>query len=241
MSIQIFSKSIAARRRTSTTVRRRASSLLAALLLLSVTTVVDSAPPPAGTSIGNQASATYTDASNTPRSTTSNVAITIVQQVASFTLTADGARFAAPGGQVFYPHTVLNTGNGIDTFNLSVANNASGDNFDLTSLSLYADGNGDGLPDNATPITTTGPLASGASFRFVAMGIVPATETAGRVAVITVTASGTATATPAPSQINTDTTTVTANAVVNVTKALSANSGPPGSGPYTVTLTLVKT
>jgi uncharacterized repeat protein (TIGR01451 family) len=205
--------------------------------LLSITTLVESAPPPAGTSIGNQASATYTDASNTPRSTTSNVAITIVQQVASFTLTADGARFAAPGGQVFYPHTVLNTGNGIDAFNLSVANNAAGDNFDLTSLALYADGNGDGLPDNATPITTTGPLAAGANFRFVAMGIVPATETAGRVALITVTASGTATPTPAPAQSNTDTTTVTANAVVNVTKALSANSGPPGSGPYTVTLT----
>jgi len=214
MSIQIFSKSIAAlRRRSNTIVRSGTPSLLAALLLLSITTLVESAPPPAGTSIGNQASATYTDASNTPRSTTSNVAITIVQQVGSFTLTADGARFAAPGGQVYYPHTVLNTGNGIDTFNLSVANNASGDNFDLTSLSLYADGNGDGLPDNATPITTTGPLASGASFRFVAMGIVPATETAGRVAVITVTASGTATPTPAPAQINTDTTTVTANAV----------------------------
>ncbi len=238
MSIKIFSKSIAAlKRRSNTAVRRGAPSLLAALLLLSITTLVESAPPPAGTSIGNQASATYTDASNTPRSTTSNVAITIVQQVASFTLTADGARFAAPGGQVFYPHTVLNTGNGIDTFNLSVANNAAGDNFDLTSLALYADGNGDGLPDNATPITTTGPLAAGANFRFVAMGIVPATETAGRVAIITVTASGTATPTPAPAQINTDTTTVTANAVVNVTKALSANSGPPGSGPYTVTLT----
>ena len=238
MSISIFSKSIAAlRRRANRTARAGMPSLvLSALLLLSIATLVDSAPPPAGTSIGNQASATYTDASNTPRSTTSNVAITIVQQVASFTLTADGARFAAPGGQVVYPHTVLNTGNGIDTFNLSVTNSA-GDNFDLTSLTLYADANGDGLPDNATPITSTGPLPAGASFRFVAMGIVPATETAGRVAIITVTASGTATPTPAPAQTNTDTTRVTANAVINVTKALSANSGPPGSGPYTVTLT----
>jgi trimeric autotransporter adhesin len=239
MSTQSLSKSIAALwRRANKPVRYATRSLpLAALLLFSAATLVESAPPPAGTSIGNQASATYTDASNTPRSTTSNVAITIVQQVASFTLTADGSRFAAPGGQVYYPHTVLNTGNGTDTFNLSVANNASGDNFDLASLALYADANGDGLPDNATPIASTGPLASGASFRFVAMGIIPATETAGSVAIITVTASGTATATPAPAQINTDTTTVTANAVVNVTKALSANSGPPGSGPYTVTLT----
>ncbi|MCI0743821.1 MAG: hypothetical protein L0Y58_00295 [Verrucomicrobia subdivision 3 bacterium] len=213
----------------------RSTFLVLSLLLCSIT-FVGSAPPPAGTSIGNQASATYTDASNTPRSTTSNVAITIVQQVASFTLTADGARFAAPGGQVYYPHTVVNTGNGSDTFNLSVANSA-GDNFDLNSLALYADANGDGLPDNATPITTTGPLVSGASFRFVALGIVPATETAGRIAIITVTASGTATATPAPAQNNTDTTTVTGNAVINVTKSISASSGSAGSGPYTITLT----
>jgi trimeric autotransporter adhesin len=237
MSTQFSSRLIAAlRRHVSKTARQtRRSAVL--LLLLCTTMLVDSAPPPAGTSIGNQASATYTDASNTPRSTTSNVAITIVQQVASFTLTSDGAKFAAPGGQVYYPHTVANTGNGTDTFNLSVANNASGDNFDLTSLALYADANGDGLPDNATPISSTGPLAAGGTFRFVALGIVPASETAGRTAIITVTASGTATATPAPAQINTDTTTVTGNAVVNVNKALSANSGPPGSGPYTVTLT----
>ena len=206
------------------------------LVLLCGAGALESAPP-AGTSIGNQASATYTDASNTPRSTTSNIAITIVQQVASFTLTADGAKFAAAGSQVYYPHTLVNTGNGSDTFNLSVVNNAAGDNFDLTSLALYADVNGDGLPDDATVINTTGPLIAGATFRFVAMGIVPGTETAGRTAVITVTASGTATATPAPAQSNTDTTTVTGNAVINVTKTISASSGPPGSGPYTITLT----
>lgn len=206
-----------------------------ALALLSAT-LLKSAPP-AGTSIGNQASATYTDASNTPRSTTSNVAITIVQQVASFTLSASQAKFSPAGAQVYYAHTIVNTGNGTDTFDLSVLNNPAGDNFDLTSLALYDDANGDGLPDNATPIVSSGPIAAGASFYFVAMGIVPGTETAGRTAVITVTASGTATGTPAPAQNNLDTTTVTGNAVINVTKAMSANSGPPGSGPYTVTLT----
>src|SRR5687768_9953223 len=139
-----------------------------ALALLSATFLKSA--PPAGTSIGNQASATYTDASNTPRSTTSNVAITIVQQVASFSLTASQAKFSPAGAQVYYAHTVLNTGNGADTFNLSVANNPAGDNFDLTSLALYEDANGDGLPDNGTPITSTGPLAAGASYFFVAMG-----------------------------------------------------------------------
>ncbi|HEX5632849.1 MAG TPA: hypothetical protein VFX50_06455, partial [Gemmatimonadales bacterium] len=49
------------------------------------------AAPPAGTSIGNQATASYLDATSTPRTATSNLVTTIVQQVASFTLTADGS------------------------------------------------------------------------------------------------------------------------------------------------------
>ena len=196
------------------------------------------APPPAGQQIGNQASATYTDASNTPRTATSNVAITTVQQVSAFTLTADGqAKFAAPGGQVSYPYTLVNTGNGIDTFTLSVANNPSGDNFDLNSLTLYADANGDGLPDNNTALTSTGPLAAGATYKFVAVGTVPGSATASQTAILTATAAGTATATPAAAENNTATTTVTGNAVVNLTKSLSTSSGAAGSGPYTVTLT----
>src|SRR5262245_3740741 len=74
------------------------------------------AAPPAGTSIGNQASATYLDASSTSRTVTSNLVTTIVQQVASFTLTANGNVTAAPGGQAVFPHILTNTGNGGDTF-----------------------------------------------------------------------------------------------------------------------------
>src|SRR5262245_2269862 len=149
-----FSRLFRTQSAPSHSLRRNALTFFRTLSLFALVALVpdatESAPPPAGTSIGNQASATYTDSSNTPRTATSNVAITIVQQVASFTLTTDGqARFATPGGQVSFPHTLRNTGNGLDTFNLTVANNA-GDNFDLTSLTLYADANGDGLPDNAT-------------------------------------------------------------------------------------------
>ena len=197
---------------------------------------LESAAPPAGTSIGNQASATYTDSSNTPRTATSNVAITIVQQVSSFSITTDGqAKQSAAGGQVFFPHTISNTGNGTDTFTLSVTN-ATGDNFDLTSLALYADLNGDGLPDNNTAITSSGPLAAGATFKFVAVGTVPGSATAAQTASIVITAAGTATASPAVAAANTDTVTVTANGVVTVTQSLSSNSGAAGSGPYTVTI-----
>ncbi len=111
-------------RMTSTTSRgffQKTRLLLAVLLLALVGSVAYAVAPPANTSIGNQASATYTDASNTQRTATSNTVITIVQQVASFTLTTDGqAKPGAPGGQAVYPHTLTNTGNGSDTFTLSV-------------------------------------------------------------------------------------------------------------------------
>src|SRR5258708_16568984 len=60
----------------------------------------------AGTSIGNQASATYTDSSSVSRTATSNVVTTVVQQVASLTLTANGAKTSSPGRPGIYPHTL---------------------------------------------------------------------------------------------------------------------------------------
>ena len=77
------------------------------------------AAPAAGTVIGNQATATYTDAGGTPRTATSNLVQTTVSQVKSFTLTANGARTAAAGQTVYYPHTITNTGNGTDTYTLN--------------------------------------------------------------------------------------------------------------------------
>src|SRR5262245_12915286 len=74
------------------------------------------AAPPAGTTIGNQATATYQDAAANTYTVSSNPVTTIVQQVASLTLTADGVRVAAPGGQAVFPHVITNTGNGSDTF-----------------------------------------------------------------------------------------------------------------------------
>ncbi len=215
--------------------------LRTAAALCALSAIAYAVAPPANTQIGNSATATYTDATNTSRTTTSNTVVTVVQQVSSFALTADQSKFAAPGGQVYYPHTIVNTGNGTDTFTIGATNNAAGDNFDLTNLALFADANGDGLPDNATPITTTGPVIGGATYKFVAVGIVPGSALTTQTAVISVTAIGTATGTPAAQQTNTDTTTVTNNAVVSVTKSVSSSSGGPGSGPHTFTLTYTNT
>ena len=214
----------------------RSFALLALALLFLCCGTAFATPPAAGTSIGNQASATYSDASGTSRTVTSNTVQTVVQQVASTTLTANGAKTATPGGMVYYPHTVTNTGNGSDTFSL-VAANVAGNTFNTTGLAIYAD-NGAGQPTGAA-ITSTGVLAAGASFHLVVAATVPSTATAGQTSALTVTATSLFSSTQ--TAINTDTTTVTTNAVVNVTLSVSASSGAAGSGPYTYTLTYTNT
>jgi uncharacterized repeat protein (TIGR01451 family) len=196
------------------------------------------AAPPAGSTIGNQATASYLDATSTARTATSNLVTTIVQQVASLTLTANGNVISAPGGQASFPHTLTNTGNGSDSFSLTPAN-LGGDNFDLSGLSIYADVNGDGVPDNFTPLASTGPLAAGAAFRFVLVGNVPGVQVGGDIARATVTAVSVFDA--GQTAFNTDVVTVSGNAVLNVTKAISAPSGASPSGPYTYTLTYTNT
>ena len=193
------------------------------------------AAPPAGTTIGNQAAATYTDASAVSRSATSNTVNTIVQQVAALTLTAPQIKPATPGSPITFPHTITNTGNGTDTFTLAAANNA-GDNFDLNGLVVYADANCDGSADNATPITSTGAIAAGASVCVVVSSTVPNSALSGQSALLTLTATSNFTNTVTAS--NQDTVTVTANAVVGITKTLiGSTSGAPGSGPYTYQIT----
>jgi trimeric autotransporter adhesin len=211
-------------------------SLVFLLLLVFASTVVFAAPPAAGTSIGNQASATYTDGSGITRTVTSNTVQTVVQQVASLTLTANGAKTASIGSTVYYPHTLTNTGNGSDTFSLA-AINAAGSAFNMTGITIYAD-NGSGLPTGPA-LTTSGVLAAGSTFKFVVAATVPPTATSGQTNSLTVTATSVFNATQTAS--NTDVTTVTANAVINVTKSVSASSGAAGSGPYTYTLVYTNT
>src|SRR5262245_53288316 len=143
------------------------------------------AAAPAGTTIGNQASATYTDAGSVTRTVTSNAVVTVVQQVASLTLTANNTKTGAIGGQMYFPHTLTNTGNGPDTFTLAPGQSGT---VTLTGVAFYADANGDGIPDSSTAITTTGQIASGAVFKFVASGTIPGSAVAGNTNTLTVTA-----------------------------------------------------
>ena len=214
--------------------------LFAAFLLALAAMPAHAAVPAAGSSISNQASASYTDGSNVPRTVTSNVVSTTVTQVASLTLTAPGAQTATPGSVVYYPHTLTNTGNGSDTFNLTAVSATTP--FEMTNVQIFAD-NGSGQP-TGLPITSTGPIAAGAAFKFIVVGTLPATATATQTNVITV--NGASALTPARNLSNLDTTTVTTNAVVTLTKAVSVASGPSPANagaqvPYTYTLTYTNT
>ncbi len=219
-------------RRVATTLGRTLTAV--AVLALAVFVRPALAAPPAGTTIGNQATATYQDAASNSYTVTSNPVTTVVQQVASLTLTANGTRVAAPGGQAVFPHVLTNTGNGTDAFSLAASNQGS-DNFDITGLVLYVDADGNGVPDDFIPVTTTGPLAAGSSYRFVAVGSVPGTRVSGDISNIRVNAVSTFDG--GQTAFNTDQVTVSTNAVVNVTKSLSASNGAAPSGPYTYTLT----
>lgn len=216
----------------------RLSFGVTAALITFAAPAVHAAAPLAGSTIGNQATATYTDASNMTHTTTSNITLTVIQQVGSVTITNDQSRSVAPGGQAVFPHTLTNTGNGPDTFGLAVAQ-LSGDNFDLTNAAVYADANGDGLPDSSTSINTTGLIAPGATFRFVVVGTVPGSQTNGQTGKVRVT--GTSTFDNTKSNNNTDTVTAGANAVVQVTQSVSGTGGASPSGPYTFTLTFTNT
>ena len=207
---------------------------MAAIFLLAG--VAHAAAPLAGTSIGNQASASYVDQSSVTRNVTSNVVTTIVQQVAALTLQQGLSKTVSAGSQVSYPLTLTNTGNGTDTYNLTQTNSGA---FVFTSVTFYADANGDGVADNTTPITSTTALAPGGVFRFVAVGNVPTTAT--NLQVDTMVVTGASVFTPATTASVTDTTTITTNAVINVNKSMSAISGASPSTGYTVTLTYSNT
>lgn len=213
---------------------RNTNTVLVALLLGVLSPSLGWALTAADTLIRNQASATFKDETGAVYNVTSNMVETLVQQVAGLELTQSQTKLASAGGTVDFPHVVTNTGNGKDSYPLTVGNLASGD-FTFGNISFYADANQDGQADDLTkPITTTPELKPGESFSFVSIANVPGSAAAGNQGSYTLVANSAFT--PATVASNTDTAKVTDQAIMDVTKSLSANAGKAGSGNYTVTL-----
>nr|WP_246351177.1 hypothetical protein [Deinobacterium chartae] len=143
---------------------------------------------PAGTRIQNQASATYEDASGKTLSSTSNQVLTIVNPVASLSITPNGdetqpgqQQNATPGQTVYFPYILTNTGNATDSFTLDAPQIAGSITAVPGSIKYYLDANNNGLldPGENTPITRINSLAADASASFIVAYTVPTNAAAG--------------------------------------------------------------
>jgi len=184
-------------------------SLIAAATLMAANGAY--AATAAGTQISNTASATYTDSTGT-KTVQSNTVITTVQQVASLTLSSGTTKNGAAGATVVYAHTITNNSNAADTFTLSQTNAGV---FQMANVQFFADANGDGVADDATPISVTPSVAVGGSYKFVAVATLPAGAATGATNALTVKATSVFANTVSQSAV--DTTTVAAGAALDMT------------------------
>jgi uncharacterized repeat protein (TIGR01451 family) len=145
----------------------------------------------AGTQIKNLATVTYEDAAGNVYSAQSNEAIVTVAQVYTATLGVDSDATAAPGQIVYLPYVLTNTGNGVDTFDLSAANGITGgDNVDSANITIYNDVNGNGVPDAGEQAISSVTLNANVDnvANLVVAVEVPAAATAGQTLGVTLTA-----------------------------------------------------
>lgn len=147
--------------------------------------------PPAGTHIPSRASATYLSTPNGIRQTVqSNVVEIIILPQAALILTNNQEVARAPGASIGLPHRLTNVGNIPVTCTINVRN-TSADDYDINSLSLVHDVNGNGAADPGEPVLPqdgTVSLHPEAFMDFVILGSVPGTIPADKRALIALTA-----------------------------------------------------
>ncbi len=191
------------------------------------------AAPGAGERIGNQASATYTNASGDTIKVTSNKVETVVQQIAGVDIAVDTAETGVPGGKVFLPHTITNLGNGADSFTLAGTDGGTGTfDFNDTTIKIFADADRDGVADSTTPIMSTPVLNPNEVFGIIVEAVVPSGATANQTDTISISA----TSVLDPTNVfdsNTDTITVSTGAVTELQKSMTVSdtSGDGKIGP----------
>ncbi len=207
---------------------------LAAVAMGTVAAPAYAVAPPADTIIGNQAIATYQNAVGETITVESNLVETIVNQVAGVDIEVDTTKEGAPGSLVYFPHTITNTGNGPDIFDLTAVDDDTG-TLPITPV-IYADVDLDGVPDSLTPITSTPSLNPGEVFGVVIGTQIPTTATPTDTEEVTVTVTSQTTNT-VTDQV-TDTLDVSIGAIIELTKSMTPSNVQIGD---TVTVTLTYT
>ena len=199
------------------------------------------AAPPAGTTITNQASATGFLGAATVGGVSNTVSLVTSAPVfaGSFMLTASDTRNAAPGATLLFRHALTNTGTAADSYALSVVDLPG--TFNATGFTIYADANGDGLPDGATPLAGPVSLAPGQTFTFVVEVLAPSNAVPGTQDRLEVRAASLAPGAPPPA-VNTDTIRIQAGPPplpqdgLSIFKSFSVNQGASPFSPVKVTI-----
>ena len=200
------------------------SLLLAQLMLM---TGAQAAVAIGGSTISNQATIQYFDATIGNLTQTSNIVQVTVEKVEKVLLQFPQTVFRAPGTFAVLPFRVINTGNVTTTYKLSFVNAATGDNYDLTGLAILQDVNGNGIADPGETLLATSPntanitLAPGQSLDLVLQGLVAASVPVGQTALINITAASITPNSPATQTI-TDTVNTALGASMFLSKSVSA-------------------
>ena len=214
-----------------------AGFVLASLLLLAS---AHAATPAAGLRISNQAKATFFDTNAGFFSTlNSNTVVVIVQPVEAVQIRPAQTFNRSPGSFAVLPYRVTNSGNVSATYALSFSN-ATGDNFDLTGLTLYRDSNGNGAVDAGEPLLAAGStitLAPGESADVVLQGQIGASVPLGQSALVNFTATSQL---QGATQTVTDTVLTALGASMRLQKSVSKLTAVP-SDVLTFTLTAQNT
>lgn len=146
------------------------AAVVCAFVLLGTTSAF-AAGTPAGTEIKNVAKMTYKDLSGADFDTLySDTARTTVQQIAGVTLTPTGSlQISSDSMWIYFPHTVTNTGNGTDTYNLTSADSASW----LSNVVFDTDGDGVWDTGETTPVSTITDLDADSTYKIIVRLFVP--------------------------------------------------------------------
>ena len=223
-----------------------------ALLLLSAAA---QAQTPAGTTIRNQASATFQDAIGNTYTTTSNEVITIVLPVYGVSVLPDDSgetppvtpalfQTAIPGQTVYFSYNLTNTGNDADDFSLEPLLDALNTTvtLGLGDITIYHDLNGNGVFDGGEPAIsaggvpgTLGPVSAGTTVNLLVSYQISPIALAGELAYVGVQA----TSVGDGAQIDTRNyhlmTVVSDATIVASMSALPANVDPGNTIAYLVT------
>ena len=185
---------------------RKSTGLVLPVLALALLLVSGAAfaQTPAGTTIRNQASATFEDLVGNTYSATSNEVTTIVLPVFGVSILPDDSgetppvtpalvQMAIPGQTVYYSYTLTNTGNDDDSYTLLPLLDGANTTMliGIGDLDVYRDTNGNGVLDGGEPIICAGgaagvlgPIAAGVTVSLLIEYQVPAGAAAGQVAYV---------------------------------------------------------